>query len=378
MTDKIFRIFILSLLLTVVGVQRATGCTSGLFGASATRDGRPLLWKHRDTSAVDNKVEYIPASDGCFGYVGLFNASDRDCQEVWAGFNSAGLAIMNTASYNIKDDNVAEKDMDREGLIMTMALKNCATVEDFSQLLDTLPRPMGVEANFGVFDAYGNGAYFETNNHSYVRFDLASSPNDCIIRTNYSHSGRKNEGYGYIREANANHLLAQAIDDGCVSPELLTEQVSRSFYHDIFKADLLQDGSIDWAIDQDFIPRYKSSAVIVIEGLPAGDTNTSPSEGYVMWTGLGYPPCAEIYPVECKPDGISPCLRGLCADGHSELSDIAKKRRDDVFSRHYDNGDKYIDLRKLQNEEATGYLQVLVPLNLESYDRYRRNHRRDK
>lgn len=363
---------LISLLSTSVD---AYACTSGLFGASVTRDGRPLLWKHRDTSAVDNKVEYIPAEDGTFAYVGLFNAADRDCAEAWAGFNTAGLAIMNTASYNIKDDDVPEKEMDREGIIMTMALRHCANIDDFAHLLDTLPRPLGVEANFGVFDASGNGAFFETNNHSYVRHNLADQPSAAIIRTNYSHSGRPAEGFGYIREANALHLLTPIIEDREVSPEFLTETVSRSFYHDMFGYDMLQNSSCRWAIDQDFIPRYKSSAVVVIEGLPEDSDLSNPGQGYVMWTGLGYPPCSEIYPVECRPDGVDNRLRGLGPDGHAELSDRAKQRRDEVFPRRHDNGDRYIDLRALYNAEGTGYIQTLVPQNLESYATYRRNHR---
>ena len=37
----------------------AAGCTSAIIGAEANPSGRPILWKHRDTSAIDNKVEYI-------------------------------------------------------------------------------------------------------------------------------------------------------------------------------------------------------------------------------------------------------------------------------------------------------------------------------
>lgn len=38
---------------------------------------------------------------------------------------------------------------------MRKALRVCKTVQDFEHFLDTLPRPMRVEANFGVIDAYG-------------------------------------------------------------------------------------------------------------------------------------------------------------------------------------------------------------------------------
>lgn len=360
---------------------QAAACTSGIFGAGATRDGRPLLWKHRDTSAVDNKVEFIPGADGALDYVALFNASDKECKEAWIGFNRAGFAIMNTASYNMKDDDVPEKEMDREGLIMTLALCHCRTADDFASLLDTLPRPLGVEANFGVIDATGHGAYFETNNHSYVRHDLEDSSADALIRTNYSHSGRKSEGYGYIREKNAEYLLEDSISAGKVSPELLTEVVSRSFYHSLQGHDFLDGPERQrkkWAIDQDFIPRYKSSAVVVIEGVAPGqysDTGDA-GRGYVMWTGLGYPPCSEIYPVECREGGVDSRLRGIGPEGHSELSDIAKARRDEVFPRHFDNGDKYIDLTRLSNDEGTGYIQILVPQNLKAYERYRESRSR--
>ena len=106
------------------------------------------------------------------------------------GMNEVGFAVMNTASYNIKNDKVPDRQMDREGLVMTIALRSCRTVDDFETLLGSLPRPMGVEANFGVIDSEGNGAYFETNNDSYVKFDLADAPGGVLIRTNYSHSGR--------------------------------------------------------------------------------------------------------------------------------------------------------------------------------------------
>lgn len=367
---------LMSILVLGQSLMSALGCTSGLFGTSVTRDGRPLLWKHRDTSAVDNKVEYIPAADGCYAYVALFNASDRDCTEAWAGFNRVGLAVMNTASYNLKADSVPERDMDKEGIVMTMALQHCATVDDFAALLDSLPKPLGVEANFGVFDASGDGAYFETDNWGYTEHRLgATVEGDAMVRTNYSHSGRRGEGFGYIREANAMHLLEGAIAQRCVSPELLTESVSRSFYHSLHDRDFLKAPLSEWAVDQDFIPRYKTSAVVVIEGVaPDGwDSASEPGAGYVMWTGLGYPPCTEIYPVECREGGVNDALRGIGPDGHAPMSDLAKMRRDEVFPRRHDNGDRYINLSRLWNDEGTGYIQVLVPQNLEAYERYRQS-----
>lgn len=355
----------------------ALACTSAIVSADCNPYGRPLLWKHRDTSTIDNKVEYVPSKDGSYAYVALFNADDKKLEQAWMGMNDVGFAVMNTASYNIKDDKVPNSKMDREGYLMTIALRSCKTVDDFAKLLESLPRPMGVEANFGVIDAEGNGAYFETNNHSFVRYDLKDAEDGVLVRTNYSHSGRPNEGYGFVREANAEHLLAPYIAQKAVTPEVLTEILSRSFYHDLKKRDY-SDGKDRWVIDQDFIPRFKSTATIVIEGCqPVVDIDdVKPgdlTDEYIMWTGLGYPPCSEIVPVWCKADGVDAELRGLQENGHSAMGDRVKARRAEVFPIHKGNGDKYIDMNKLYNEEGTGYVQILKPRNLETYEIIRKH-----
>lgn len=350
----------------------AIACTSAIVGADVNPYGRPLLWKNRDTGTFDNKIEYIPSNNGDFGYVALYNAKDSLLQEAWMGMNEFGFAIMNTASYNIKDDNVAQKDMDKEGLVMSKALRKCKTIEDFATLLDTIPKPMGVEANFGVIDAYGNGAYFETNNDSYTLFDIKDAPDHVIVRTNYSHSGRDNEGFGFIREANANHLLKPYLNTRSVTPEVFTENLSRSFYHDLLKKDFANEGD-RWVIDQDFIPRFTSTATIVIEGcqpLQAGE-KLSPeylTKQYVMWTGLGYPPCSEIFPVWCTPEGVDPALRGDRQSGKSPQCDLVLKRKNEVFPISKGNGNKYIDMEVLVNDQGSGYIQTIVPANLKVYD----------
>lgn len=343
----------------------ALGCTSAIVSADASASGRPLLWKHRDTSTVDNKVEYVSAgADGGYSYVALFNASDRSLSEAWMGMNEVGFAVMNTASYNIKADNVPERQMDREGYVMTIALRTCRSVDDFERLLDSLPRPMGVEANFGVIDAAGHGAYFETNNDSFVKYDLADADGGVLIRTNYSHSGREGEGYGYVREANAEYLICPVLrGGGKISAEYLTEDVSRSFYHDVRHEDALQ-GAERWAVDEDFIPRYKSTATIVIEGMrPVEDVSALRREDvvgeYVMWTGLGYPPCAEIVPVWCDVRGVRDDLRGTGPEGTSPMCNEVKRRRGEVFPARRGGNTKYIDLEKLRNAAGWGIFRCL-------------------
>ena len=355
-------------------------CTSAIIGAQLNPYGRPLLWKNRDTGQPNNKIEYIPAENGRFAYVALFNSPDSLLSEAWMGMNEYGFAVMNTASYNLKADDVPQKDMDKEGLVMTRALGICKTVDDFASLLDSIPKPMGVEANFGVIDAYGNGAYFETDNYSYTRFNLSDSPDHFLVRTNYSHSGRENEGFGFVREANALHLLQPYVESKSVAPEVFTECLSRNFYHDLLGRDMSMQGE-EWVIDQDFIPRFTSTASIVIEGCPPlkegeelhPDFLTSQ---YIMWTGLGYPPCSEIEAVWCSPEGVPEDLKGISPAGNAPQCDVVLKRKAEVFPIEKGNGNKYIHMPALFNEDNTGYVQTLVPQNLETYSKTR--ERRDK
>lgn len=365
-------IFLLSSIF-LFGLSSVFACTSAIVGAKANPSGRPMLWKNRDTSKADNKVEYVAGKDGNLSYVALFNAEDLNLDEAWMGMNEAGFAVMNTASYNIKDDDVAQANMDKEGYIMTIALKKCRTVDDFANLLASLPRPMGVEANFGVIDAYGDGAYFETNNHSFNRINLEDAKNGIIVRTNYSHTGRPEEGFGFNREAVACHLVEPYAKKGEVTPELFTETLSRSFWHDLIQKDYSQ-GPDRWVVDQDFIPRFTTTATIVIEGCKpiAKDQKITPKEvedQYIMWTGIGYAPCSEIVAVRCSQDGVDSRLRGTLPNGHCELGDKAQARKSEVFPLKKGNGEKYIDMRKLFNDEGTGYVQQLVPLNLATYKR---------
>lgn len=345
----------------------ALACTSAIVSGSRTVSGRPLLWKHRDTSNANSRIAYIPAGEGELAYVGLFNANDPHNRQAWMGMNEAGFAVMNTASYNILPKGV--KAGDREGFVMAKALKVCRTVDDFARLLDSLPRPMGVEANFGVIDALGNGAYFETGNDSYVRFDLRDAENGILVRTNHSLSGRPGEGSGYMRQANALHLLTPAAMDGKVTPELLTEHLSRSFYRDDIGHDMLAD-SVQIIEDLDYIPRYTSVATVVVEGMIPADTLPAKDQvarEYIMWTGLGYPPVAEIMPVWMRADGVNPALQGQGKNNHAPLADQAQAKRLDIFSTRVRQGKKrFVDLSKLQQ-----YMAPIKLRNLDTYDRYR-------
>lgn len=161
--------------------------------------------------------------DRGIGFTALFNEGDTLLAEAWVGLNDAGFGVMNTASYNLAPDTAALKD--REGLIMAKALEQCRTVEAFDSLLRALPRPLGVQANFGAIDAMGNGACFETCDTGFVRFNL--HPDSIIIRTNFSMSGTHGPGKGTHRYRAAHHHLASVAS---IAPQYLTDTVSLSHW----------------------------------------------------------------------------------------------------------------------------------------------------
>lgn len=318
----------------VIAASTALGCTSAIVGADATQSGRPLLWKHRDTGTEHNFVARV-ARDGQIPYVALFNGGDSLLAEAWIGLNASGFAIMNTASYNLAPDTAVHKDC--EGLVMSAALARCRSLGDFEALLDSLPKPMGVQANFGVIDSTGAGAYYETDDHHYIKYSLDDAPRGVLVRTNYSCSGDSACGMGYIRRDNAVALLEPHIAARDITPATFTEELSRSFYHSLLRRDPLADGD-SWAVDQDFIPRRSSSASIVIEGVKPGEPPTLS----VMWTAIGYPPCATVVPVTV--DSVPERLQPLAPRWRSEECDYVLSLKRQAFPITRGSGQNYINL----------------------------------
>ena len=351
-------------LIAVMGmITVADACTSAIVSGRLTANGRPLMWKNRDTNDLNNRVERIKAHDGLMEFVALFDARDLQDTAAWMGFNEAGFAIMNTASYNL-NGNDGVKNMDREGELMRYALERCKTVDDFEGLLKTLPKPLGVEANFGVIDALGNGAYFETGNFKYVKFDLADATSGILTRTNYSYSGTKDKGMGYVREKNEKTLLAPHSAAQDITPAVFTEDLSRTFYNSLIGKDYTRSGD-NWIVDLDFIPRRISTASVVIEGIVPGENPLLTT----MWIALGYPPCAEVFPCWIGENGVPDILTGTTAENHSVQCDKVNKRKEDVFPVVRGNGKQYLNLSKLYNNEGTGYCQTLTLKNRQTYKR---------
>ena len=67
---------LLVLIMLIVSVQAGMACTSAIISGKVTKNGRPLIWKHRDTGAEQNFIARVEPKDGNHGFVALYNGGD--------------------------------------------------------------------------------------------------------------------------------------------------------------------------------------------------------------------------------------------------------------------------------------------------------------
>lgn len=334
-------VFALLAVATMAMWGEADACTSAVISGRATKSGRPLLWKHRDTGTEWNHIEHLKGEQ--YAFTALVNSRDKERREAWAGANEKGFAIMNTASYNMKPDSLKYLP-EREGEVMKDALGKCASVEEFEEYLKNMKLPRALETNFGVIDAEGGAAYFEVWDYGYTKYDandVANAPNGYIIRSNYSFSGAQDEGMGYIRYQNAEYLIHRAYAAGELSAEWIFEGASRSFLNAMLDSDLLSESGrakSGWAIDQDYIPRNSSSASVVVEGVKKGEN----PDATTIWSVLGYPPCSYAVAAWVKAKtNIAPII-AASEDGYAPLNLMAVDLKREVFPVSRGNGKRYM------------------------------------
>lgn len=352
------RLYILFTAIGIIFPVAVYACTSVIITGSVTPDGRPLMWKHRDTGHLDNRLEHFNGEK--YNFIGLVNSNEGPLgKEVWIGSNTAGFSIMNTASYCLKDDDVPASEMDREGVLMYRALEICATLSDFENYLDTLSRPMGVEANFGCIDAFGGAAFYETWNDGYIKRDVNEIEEGYCVVTNFSINGRRNDWKGVERYNTASDIFKdmEKGSDGSfcsIDPSVIMNSLSRSYKH---QGDNL------------YIPRYITSASVIIHGVREGE---SPRD-MVLWTALGYPDSAVLLPVPVTfKDHIPSYMKKSDISDNSLLCDMSLKVKDEYFFPRGRNGG--ISLHSTEScrrfmKEAEKYIHLSFN---ELYDKYMR------
>jgi hypothetical protein len=346
-------------------------CTSAVISGKATNDGRPLLWKHRDSDYEENKLMYFHGSK--YDFIGVVNSEDAEGKEVWMGSNNKGFSIINTMSYNLSEYELCET-KDQEGFLMKYALGECATVNDFENLLKTENGKWGISTNFGVIDAQGGAAYFEADCHSFVKYDVNDpnvAPDGYLIRTNFSCSGKKDKGKGYIRYNTAGKIFEDAFKEKSISLSFVLEKADRCLQNsvlgnDLYSSPLPSDTSDKRIIPfRDYIVRNSTTSSMIIQGVKKGEDPSLTT----LWTVLGWPISTIVTPVWVAAGNELPQITFSNDKGTAEINRKALLLKSKCFSINNDNGGDYLNLACVLNKKGTGIAQKLLPKESEIVDK---------
>lgn len=180
--------YLVGCLLTLPAILSGTdakACTIAVVSGKATEDGRPLLWKNRDTDERDNLVQVF--SEGKYRVMAVIDAGHSEA--TWMGMNEAGLCLANSLSLDLPGGNTEGRG---NGRFMKLALQTCASVKEFEALLSgTNASGRRTRANFAVIDASGAAMIFEAGHRSFVKFDAndpKTAPQGYLVRANFSMS----------------------------------------------------------------------------------------------------------------------------------------------------------------------------------------------
>jgi hypothetical protein len=363
---KFFPIFILFFSI-LCNYTRA--CTTAVISGKYTNDGRSIIWKLRDSDEPKNSMRYF--ADGVYPYLGLVNSTDIKGENVWAGANSTGFAIMNSASYNVNIENTSPL-KDKEGIFMKLALQTCATLQDFEQLLETYPKPRGIAANFGVMDAKGGIAFYEVDNWKWTKFDANNpqiAPKGYIIRTNYSETGINEEKRGAIRRQTAEKIFGEAAKKNKLNYRTVIQEFSRCFYHPVFGIDYRKKyetgrPKTDFVPSDDFITRYSSVSALIIQSVKPEEF----PDMTTIWTLIGYPATTVAMPLWLHGnENIPKILQYDSRVKNSPLNEYALEWKKACYPINNPEGYHYLKMTQLVNPNKTGYIQRIEPLEKEIF-----------
>ena len=348
---------LLSMLL--LAVYSASACTSFIVSGKATPDGRPLMFKNRDTGNLNNLAALVKGER--YTYIGIFAANDTQHREAWSGHNEKGLAVMNTMAYNLNGADDTESD--GEGLIVRRALEICATLADFEHLIDTLSRPIDANSNFGVIDAQGGAAYYEIGHNGYVKYDVNDptvAPQGYLVRTNFADSGDHTLDQGVERYEAISSLMQTICNLGELNAEYLLTNVPHHLIHgtthlnlyDFMPADAQQTTMFPF---RDFIPRYQTASAQLFHGVREGENPLLT----VAWTYVGSTLTTVAIPLCITPTQKLPAVVQAGKEGGAPLTLAGLSLKERLFPQKRGNGHDYIDLAALINRQGTGILQQL-------------------
>lgn len=349
------------ILIIALGEIPLQPCTVAVVSGKATPDGRPLLWKNRDTNILDNKVVYF--STGKYRFLGVINVNDRHAGNVWQGLNSRGFALMNSLSSDLASRSQGYLG---NGSFIKKALGECANVNEFEQLLLATNDKRRTAANYGAIDALGNAVFFETSGDAFVKFDANDprfAPEGYIVRTNYAFSApKKHTGGGYIRFERVSHLFARAAAEGRLNHRFILQEAARDLANEKLHSYPLRSCPVSTDSDapiyirtNDTLNRASTVSVAVFHGAP------SPEKAYLatMWSILGQPVASAAVPMWVAAATVPEVLGG---ESTAPLNDLAKALTAYLYPDQRANMRQYLSLTRLLNYNDTGFLPLLLEL----------------
>lgn len=337
-------------------------CTVAVVSGKATPDGRPLLWKNRDTSALPNKMVLLKGSK--YSFIGIVHPLDKEPKNVWSGINSEGFAIMNSASTDLSERE-GMVGMSENGMFMKRALGECSDVADFERLLEETNGKRQVGANFGVIDANGNACFFETRNSSYVKFDARDprvAPQGYIIRTNYAFTSPvKNGGGGYIRFERISKLFQTASAENRLNVPFILQEAARDLVNEKLHSYPLSDPKASdpatplYINTTDTINRNTTVSVTLFHGAP------SPNKAYLstMWVLLGQAVCTAAFPLWAYAEGVPEVAGG---EGTAPLNDLAIALGNYLYPDTRGHMQQYLNVTRLLTYGGNGVLNRIIPI----------------
>ena len=339
--------------------QEVEDCTIGVASSKATPDGRPLLWKTRDTTDRDNQVYYNTSYR--YKFISVITARSTTA---WMGVNEKGFAILNS----VASDLPAGSSGVGNGTIMTYALGNFSTVSEFENyLIGTNVTGRTTQGNFGVIDSTGAAVIFEVGGNVFWKYDANDSsvaPNGYVLRANFAFNGAAQNGLNDgIYSIERYRRTVQLMSDFHSGDSLNYRSILRTQMRDFsdfdsrpvpipYPAKWISSRPYGYVYCYVSICRSTSVSAVVFQGvLP----NQEPAKLSTMWTILGQP--ASGIAVPYWPVGKAP--KEAYGTQTAPLCDIANQIRALLFD--YPDNSHYIDSYKLRDGNGSGLWAQTFP-----------------
>ena len=331
------------LLLSAPPSQIREECTSAIVPATHARGGTPLIWKNRDTDYLSNRLLFVPAQP--FTYIGLANRANPSGNSVYGGLNSQGFGIINTVGVNLPAAGPGEM-KDLEGFMMAEALSTCESLEDFENWLKPRIGPeLGSQANFAVFDASGRARLFEIHNHAYLVIDPASEPHAVFVNTNFSRSGTKGQGAGYLRYERARQLFDALPPQQPVDPCTILGRFTRDTGHVLVAQptpfEYLEKNPTNrapfWVNTRDCIDKFDTSAALLLVGRNPREKGSVAT----LWVIPGEPLCAPALPFWVEAGALP---EALWKGDEARIWELSQKLKERFRPRREGNTGHYLNM----------------------------------